>query len=56
MDNMVLREIDFHITNRCNMNCIHCLYDSGKKTIEEMGLDDIKRVIKDFSIISNRRG
>ena len=56
MDNMVLREIDFHITNRCNMNCIHCLYDYGKKTIEEMGLDDIKRVIKDFSIISNRRG
>lgn len=56
MDNIVLREIDFHITNKCNMNCIHCLYDSGKKSMDEMELDDIKRVIKEFSIVSNRSG
>lgn len=56
MNNTILNEIDFHITNRCNMNCNHCLYDSGSKYIEEMELDDIKRVIREFSIISNRTG
>lgn len=53
---ITLKELDFHITNRCNMNCIHCLYDSGKRIIEEMELEQIENVISDFAELSEGKG
>lgn len=56
MDSIILKEIDFHITNKCNMNCLHCLYDSGKELMEELSLFEIEKIIKEYSKISEGKG
>lgn len=43
----MLEELDLHITNRCNMRCIHCCYSSGELSMDEMSLDDIEQLILD---------
>lgn len=53
---MILKTLNFHITNRCNMLCKHCLYSSGEKNIKEMSFNEIKQLINDFAIISNYQG
>lgn len=53
---MALKHLDFHITNNCNMNCIHCLYDSGVKKINELEYVDIKNVIDEFFVLSEGIG
>jgi len=32
--------IAWHMTNRCNLNCIHCLWDSGKPWPNELTVDE----------------
>ena len=36
-----LRELWFHITNRCNLSCSHCLFASGPDDAAEMQADQI---------------
>jgi len=36
-----LREVWFHVTNRCNMACRHCLFASGPNDSEELAADEI---------------
>ena len=36
-----LKELWFHITNRCNLNCRHCLFTSGPEATEELGARQI---------------
>jgi len=40
-----LPKLDLNITNRCNYRCVHCAFDSGVQEIQEMTLDDIKRIL-----------
>jgi radical SAM protein with 4Fe4S-binding SPASM domain len=32
-----IREIDLHVTNRCNLTCAHCSVDSGRTPYAELG-------------------
>ena len=34
-----LNELWFHITNRCNLSCQHCLFTSGPTSTEEMSAE-----------------
>lgn len=43
---MKLPKLDLNITNRCNYRCVHCAFDSGKKKIEEMSLEEITKILK----------
>jgi len=36
-----LREVWFHVTNRCNMACRHCLFASGPNDSAELAADEI---------------
>lgn len=40
-----LREIWFHLTNRCNMACRHCLFSSSPAEAEELPVDVVLRRI-----------
>lgn len=44
MDN--ISEVDFHITNKCNLRCIYCCYDSGRTKIKELCTNDALYVLK----------
>ena len=39
-------EIDLHITNKCNLQCKHCVYDSGILTMPDMSLSTVKELNK----------
>ncbi|MDN7026235.1 radical SAM protein [Methanoculleus sp. FWC-SCC1] len=45
--------MDFHITNACNLRCIHCYAKAGKEVDEPLKNDEIFRILseaKDFGI------
>ena len=39
--------LQFQVTNACNLRCAYCSADSGCARANEIGLDDVKRVIDD---------
>ncbi len=39
-----IRELWFHITNRCNMACSHCLFSSSPSAKEELGAETVLRL------------
>lgn len=41
-------ELDLHITNRCNLKCKHCIYDSNNLLMEDMTLSKIESLTDDF--------
>jgi len=41
--------LNIHITNECNMRCLHCLYSSGVIKRPEIDTPSIKKLIFDFS-------
>ena len=41
LDYRQIKELWFHITNRCNLACSHCLFASGPKSAEEMAAEEI---------------
>lgn len=43
-------ELDLHFTNRCNLECSHCLYSSGKD-IGEVSIDVLNKMITEFATI-----
>jgi MoaA/NifB/PqqE/SkfB family radical SAM enzyme len=53
---MTLLELDFHLTNKCNMRCRHCVFSSGERTIEEMKFSEVTQCIYDFAEITSHKG
>ncbi len=49
-----LSELWFHITNRCNLSCSHCLFTSSPKEHEELNSGDILKIAKDASRLGCR--
>lgn len=49
--NIVLKRLDIELTERCNNNCIHCCINlpawDRQAMEEELGTDDLKRIIKE---------
>ncbi len=45
MIDMTLRELDLHITNRCNLMCSYCCYNSGTTVWPEMSISELKSVV-----------
>lgn len=44
--------VEFNITNRCNLNCIHCKNNSGDVCSDELTTSEIKDVIDQISDIN----
>lgn len=44
-----VRNIQFHLTNRCNLRCIHCYMDSGVKHYDEITISQWKSIIDEAS-------
>ena len=41
---MIVVEVDLHVTNRCNLQCEHCVYDSGKLNMVDMSFETVKKL------------
>ena len=41
--------VTWEVTYACNLSCIHCLSDSGKRRTRELSTDQCRRVIDDLS-------
>ncbi len=41
--------VTWEVTYTCNLSCIHCLSDSGRRRVTELSTDDCRRVIDDLS-------
>lgn len=42
------RMLNLYLTNACNLRCNHCFMNSGKKNDGELGVEDWKRILKEF--------
>ena len=49
MDKFKLKEVDLHVTNRCNRRCVYCSYQSGEKILEELTFSKISLLINEIS-------
>ena len=38
-------ELDLHVTNNCNLQCAHCIYESNEKKMRDITLGDVKKII-----------
>jgi len=43
-----LRECWLHITNRCNMECRHCMFESSPRASDELTPGDCDRIVHEF--------
>lgn len=50
---MSLRSVYFNVTNRCNLKCIHCAFESGEGT-EELTSQEIKDLVKEAAALGLR--
>lgn len=53
---MLLKELDLHLTNKCNMSCRHCVFSAGERDIREIEFDKIAQCIVDFAEITRGKG
>ncbi|MGE4544827.1 MAG: DUF5714 domain-containing protein [Pedobacter sp.] len=49
-----LRELWFHVTNRCNMSCRHCMFGSGPRDSAELDADRIIELARQASSLGCR--
>jgi radical SAM protein with 4Fe4S-binding SPASM domain len=49
-----MEELDLHVTNRCNLRCIHCCFDSGRSAMPELGTAKICEVIGEAVVLGAR--
>ncbi len=45
--------LHLYLTTDCNLSCIHCYKDAGKKKENELSFNEIKKLIDDFSVQGN---
>lgn len=47
-----LQEVWLHLTNDCNLRCLHCHLESGVSLVNELTLDEIYHLIDDLVILN----
>jgi MoaA/NifB/PqqE/SkfB family radical SAM enzyme len=52
---MKLPKLDLNITNRCNLRCVHCAFDSGIVKMKELSLKKIKQILEDTKKLGGER-
>lgn len=55
MEQRPLPKLDVNATNRCNLRCSHCCFDSGRTKLGEMMLVQIRRVLHEFKALGGQR-
>jgi MoaA/NifB/PqqE/SkfB family radical SAM enzyme len=50
-----LPKLDLNITNRCNLRCKHCAFDSGCVNISEMNLEQLTTILQDTRLVGGQR-
>lgn len=51
----VLPKIDLNVTNRCNLRCSHCCFNSGEREMGELSFKEIKNILRGFNNIGGQR-
>jgi len=50
-----LPKLDLNITNRCNLRCKHCAFDSGIVKLDEMSLDELTELLEETKKLGGRK-
>ena len=50
-----LPKLDLNITNRCNLRCRHCAFDSGCTKMPELPLQDLERILSETRALGGER-
>jgi len=50
-----LPKLDFNVTNRCNLRCVHCCFRAGQIMLEEFDLDQIRKTLAEFVALGGQR-
>lgn len=50
-----LPKLDFNVTNKCNLRCIHCCFMAGETMFSDFDLEKIRTVLNDFKRLKGRR-
>jgi MoaA/NifB/PqqE/SkfB family radical SAM enzyme len=45
----LLKYVNWNITNKCNLRCIHCAYSSGRKMLGELTTSEVKDIINQLA-------
>jgi radical SAM protein with 4Fe4S-binding SPASM domain len=49
-----LEELDLHLTNRCNLRCRHCCFDSGRSAMAELPTRRIRALLAEATALGAR--
>ncbi len=49
-----MEELDLHVTNRCNLRCMHCCFDSGRRAMPELPTARICEVLAEAIALGAR--
>jgi len=55
MENKTLPKLDLNITNRCNLRCAHCAFDSGLVKMPELTLSELEKILRETKELGGRR-
>lgn len=50
-----LPKLDLNITNRCNLRCVHCAFDSGVRKVKEFSVAKIREILMDTKELGGER-
>ena len=49
-----MEELDLHVTNRCNLRCIHCCFNSGRQAMSELSTRELVGVLDEAIALGAR--
>ncbi len=55
MENRTLPKLDLNITNRCNLRCTHCAFNSGTHKMPELSLKQLETILQETKEIGGKR-
>jgi radical SAM protein with 4Fe4S-binding SPASM domain len=50
-----LPKLDLNITNRCNLRCAHCAFDSGMIEMSELTLGELEKLLRETKELGGKR-
>lgn len=52
---MILPKLDLNVTNRCNLRCTHCAFNSGERILDEFSSNKIKQILLETKELGGQR-
>lgn len=55
MENRTLPKLDLNVTNKCNLRCTHCAFNSGTHRMPELSLNRLETILKETKELGGKR-